>query len=84
MNHVWQLQEAKSKFSQVIDLAIDEGPQIVTRHGAEIAVIISFRTFQNLTKPNTSLIEFFRQSPLVECEIDLTRIQTPLPAPLEL
>ena len=25
MNHVWQLQEAKSKFSQVIDLAIDEG-----------------------------------------------------------
>ena len=84
MNHVWQLQEAKSKFSQVIDLAIDEGPQIVTRHGAEIAVIISFRTFQNFTKPNTSLVEFFRQSPLVECGIDLTRIQTPLPAPLEL
>ncbi len=35
MSKNWQLQEAKNKFSQVVDCACNEGPQIVTRHGKE-------------------------------------------------
>jgi antitoxin Phd len=36
----WQLQEAKNKLSELIDRSISEGPQIITRHGVEIAVVI--------------------------------------------
>ena len=33
--HAWQLQDAKAKFSELVQKAIDEGPQTVTRHGKE-------------------------------------------------
>jgi prevent-host-death family protein len=37
----WQLQEAKNKFSEVVNLAISGKPQLVTRHGKPVAVVIS-------------------------------------------
>ena len=37
----WQLQEAKAKFSELVQKAIEEGPQTVTRHGKEAVVILS-------------------------------------------
>jgi prevent-host-death family protein len=36
----WQLQEAKAKFSQVVDEMLDYGPQIITRHGKDVAALI--------------------------------------------
>lgn len=41
----WQLQEAKNRLSEVVDLALTEGPQIVTRHGKEVAVVVSTADF---------------------------------------
>jgi prevent-host-death family protein len=41
MNAPWQLQEAKNRFSEVVDEALHKGPQTVTRHGQEVVVIIS-------------------------------------------
>lgn len=37
----WQLQEAKAKFSKVVEDAVEKGPQIVTKRGVETAVVIS-------------------------------------------
>ena len=45
---VWQLQEAKTRLSEVIERAQNEGPQIITRHGAERAVIVSVKEYQAL------------------------------------
>lgn len=42
----WQLQEAKAKFSKIVDDAVEKGPQIVTRRGVDIAVVISFGEWQ--------------------------------------
>ena len=38
--HTWQLQEAKSRFSELVDRTLAEGPQLVTRRGAEAVVVI--------------------------------------------
>ncbi len=73
MKKVWQLQEAKNKFSQVVDEAIGKGPQVVTRRGEEVVVIISSMEYGRLKKSQTSLLDFFRQSPLVGIELDLER-----------
>lgn len=78
MNQVWQLQEAKNKFSRVVDLAQDGTPQIVTRHGVEVAVVLSYEAYRQLMKPQKSIIEFFRASPLVEVELDLERDKSDL------
>ena len=72
INQIWQLQEAKNKFSRVVDQAQD-APQIVTRHGVEVAVVLSYETYRQLTKPQKSIVEFFRASPLVGVELDLER-----------
>jgi prevent-host-death family protein len=41
MNAVWQVQEAKNRFSEVIEMALTEGPQVVTRHGRAVVRIVS-------------------------------------------
>ena len=51
---VWQLQKAKSQLSKLIEEAHKKGPQVITRHGAERAVVLSVEEFRTLTanKPN--------------------------------
>ena len=75
-NDVWQLQEAKNRFSEVVNKALEQGPQTVTRHGEEIVVILSKAEYNRLLKSQTSLLDFFRQSPLVGIELDLERDQS--------
>ncbi len=73
---VWQLQEAKNRFSEVVNRALTEGPQTVTRHGEEIVVVLSKAEYNRLRKSQGGLVEFFRQSPLVGVELDLERDQS--------
>lgn len=69
----WQLQEAKNKFSQVVDEALAHGPQVVTRHGVETVVIISYDEFRKRHASQQTLSQFFRESPLADSEINLER-----------
>ena len=69
----WQLQEAKNRFSELINRALSEGPQVVTRHGEEVVVVVSKREYEKIAKAQTGLVEFFRESPLVGIELDLER-----------
>jgi antitoxin Phd len=44
----WQVQQAKTRLSEVIERARTEGPQTITRHGAERAVVISIEDYHAL------------------------------------
>jgi prevent-host-death family protein len=70
---IWQLQEAKNRFSEVVNRALTEGPQTVTRHGEEVVVVLSKAEYNRLKKTQPSLLEFFRSSPLVGVNLDLER-----------
>lgn len=69
----WQLQEAKNRLSQVVDSALHDGPQTITLRGKPAAVLVSFEEFKKLTQPRSTLSQFFRQSPLHDAELDLSR-----------
>jgi len=73
MGNVWQLQDAKNKFSNLVDKARLDGPQVVTKHGKESVVIIAIEDYQKLNKPTSDLISFFKNSPLFDMNLDLTR-----------
>jgi prevent-host-death family protein len=62
MARTWQLQEAKNRLSEVVDLAITEGPQRVTRHGKEVALVVSTRDFerQRRGRARGTLLPFLR------------------------
>jgi len=67
----WQLQEAKSKLSQVINLAVSESPQLITRSGKPIAYIVSAETFEKEHKP--SILDVLLSCPHKEIDLDLER-----------
>ena len=69
----WQLQDAKNRFSEVVQKAIEQGPQIITRRGVKTVVILSVEDYQQLTQPKVNIVDFFRKSPLKDAKIDLTR-----------
>jgi len=71
----WQLQEAKSKFSQVVREAQTSGPQVITVHGKEAVVVISADEYKCMTRQKGSLLDFFQSSPLVGSDLDLERDQ---------
>jgi antitoxin Phd len=80
MRHIWQLQEAKNKLSEVVEAALNDGPQVITRRGADTAVVLSYADYRRLLLSQKRLSEFFRESPLVGVELDLTRDSSPVPA----
>ena len=72
----WQLQTAKARFSEVFRLARTEGPQRITRQGKEGVVMISDEQYNQLLNKShqpKSLVQFFRESPLVGVKLDLER-----------
>lgn len=69
----WQLQEAKNKLSQVVDNAVNSGPQVITKHGVEVAVVLSLDEYRKMTASRGKLSDFFQDSPLAGIELDLTR-----------
>jgi len=73
MGNVWQLQDAKNKFSNLVDKAHREGPQVVTKFGKESVVIISVEDYQKLIRPKTDLVSFFKKSPLSCLDLDFSR-----------
>ena len=68
MGKTWALQDAKNRFSEVVDRAIDDGPQLVTRHGRETVVVVSAAEYRKMTQPTESLLEFMQRSPLYGAE----------------
>ena len=44
----WQLQDAKSRFSELIDAELEKGPQVVTRRGVDTAVVVSIDEWKKL------------------------------------
>lgn len=70
---VWQLQEAKAKFSELVDEVLQDGYQTITRNGHPVVVVISQKEFEQYQKPEDTLIDFFMKAPLHEEDLDLTR-----------
>jgi prevent-host-death family protein len=60
---VWQLQDAKNRFSEVVKRAQADGPQTVTVHGKPAAVVLSAAAYAALMKPKMSFTEFLLSGP---------------------
>jgi prevent-host-death family protein len=73
MEKQWQLQEAKNKFSEVVDKAINEGAQVITRRGIEVAIVLSYTEYRQMIASKKKISEFFGESPLVEEDLDFSR-----------
>ncbi len=69
----WQLQEAKSRLSELVDKAVSNGPQVITKRGVETVVVLSVSEYRKLKQPAKHLADIFLESPLRGVDLDLRR-----------
>lgn len=73
MKNTWQLQDAKARFSEVVNQALSEGAQFVTRRGKQTIVILSVSEYEQLTQKEQTLSAYLKSSPLANSDISITR-----------
>lgn len=71
----WQLQDAKNRFSEVVNRALEEGPQTVTRHGKEVVVVVSKEEFERRRRRGVrgTILPFLRGLGFARTKLDLER-----------
>jgi prevent-host-death family protein len=62
----WQIDEARRHLTQLIETARTDGPQIITRYGAERAIVLSIEEFRTLTAHKPGLKEYLLSGPKVD------------------
>ena len=76
MKEAWPLQDAKARFSELVDAALQEGPQKVTRRGKNAVVVMSHHEFLRLSQADTTLDDALGGAPQ---ELTFTRDPSPVP-----
>jgi prevent-host-death family protein len=82
---MWQVADAKNKFSELLTRAVTEGPQRVRRRGQTfvVATEADFRKLEERAEPTMSFAEFLMSGPSFE-GVDLERQKSPMrPVDLE-
>jgi antitoxin Phd len=72
----WNLADAKNRLTEVVNLALSEGPQTITRRN-DTVVVLSAARYEELTGKRPSFKEFLSQGPSFE-GLDLSRDESPM------
>ena len=73
MRTTWKLQDAKAKFSKIVDDALKIGPQFVTRRGQKAVVVVSVEEYEELISNKPSFKEFLLSCPKMDDDFQLER-----------
>lgn len=68
----WQVQEAKQRFSELLRRALSDGPQLVTRHGEPVVVVVAADDFRKLNQTWPDFKEFLLTGPDLDA-LDMQR-----------
>jgi prevent-host-death family protein len=69
----WQIKDPRAKFSTLVDKALSDGPQIVTRNGKKTVVIVSAEEWERRKRRDGDLVQFFANSPLRDEDLESER-----------
>ena len=72
----WQLQEAKQRFSEIVRQAQADGPQVVSRHGRAVVVVVDVDEYERLTGSRRDFKQFLQAAPDLDA-LDIVRPATP-------
>jgi len=74
---VWSVADAKARLSELLDRAINSGPQAITRRGRQIAIVVSAEEWHKKSSRSGSLAEFLAASPLRDSGLVIERVDLP-------
>jgi len=73
----WPLQDAKNRLSELVDRAKAGVPQIITRRGEQVVVVVGIEDFEKISAREQNLVSFLRSSPLVGVDLQIERDDDP-------
>ena len=73
MKNIWQLQEAKNRLSQLVDEALKNGPQTITRRGLPTVLVIAIDDYRKDHVHEGTLVDFLMRSPLRDSNLEIAR-----------
>jgi prevent-host-death family protein len=62
----WQIQDAKQRFSEMIRAVTSKGPQVITRHGEDVAVVVDISEYHRLTRSSVDLASILLGGPKLD------------------
>jgi antitoxin Phd len=68
---IWNSDEARERFDQVVDNALKNGPQIIARQDDQAVIILFYAEYRKLTTNAQGLSDYFRASPIAGTNLDL-------------
>jgi len=68
---VWPVQEAKSRFSELLDTCLEDGPQVVSRRGTEAAVLVPITQWRKLQATSQPTLKDLLLSDTARTDIDI-------------
>ncbi|MBW2615722.1 MAG: type II toxin-antitoxin system Phd/YefM family antitoxin [Deltaproteobacteria bacterium] len=83
MEKIWKLQDAKAQFSKIVNDALKNGPQYVTRRGTKAVVVVSVQEYEELLSDKPSFKEFLLSCPKMDQDFEFER-QQDFPRSIEL
>jgi len=69
----WQVQDAKARFSELLDTSLRDGPQIVTRRGVEVAVLAPIGEWRRLVRANQPSLKQLLLAPSPRFDLPLSQ-----------
>lgn len=77
----WQLQDAKNRFSELVQRARQEGPQVVTLRGRRAAVVLSAEAYDALLRERPSLVDHLLAGPSWDDDfVDAVNLRAKVPS----
>ncbi len=81
----WQVEDAKQRFSELVQRALDEGPQLVTRHGKVAVVVLAADEYEHQTGARSGLdFKAYLASAPDLSVLDLDALRREMPRPVDL
>jgi prevent-host-death family protein len=71
----WKVAQAKAHLSELIDKALHEGAQEITRHGKRTVIVVSAKEWDRQARRKESLVEFLAKSPLKGSGLEIERLR---------
>ncbi|NOU13665.1 MAG: type II toxin-antitoxin system Phd/YefM family antitoxin [Methylococcaceae bacterium] len=68
---IWPVQDAKARFSELLDACVHEGPQVVTRRGTETAVLVPIAEWKRLNHSARPTLKDLLMSDVGRADFDL-------------
>ncbi|MDR3530920.1 MAG: type II toxin-antitoxin system Phd/YefM family antitoxin [Rhodopila sp.] len=69
--HIWPVQDAKARFSELLDTCLEDGPQVVSRRGVEAAVLVPIGQWRKLQAASQPTLKDLLLSDTARADLDI-------------